>query len=155
VYFYVNSKKASSAELSKYASLKGRLLLDLKEGLNEFLISGLDIEKTLSIYVPVETITSESIDVESQSGPKKQFFNISRFELNKNVAGIGLDSNIGNLTGTCYILDVRTSVSEEYNISYGFNFTLNINNSLLKEPDKIENHLLKLTCKYKKAHLKT
>jgi hypothetical protein len=152
VYFYLNSQKISSNELTKYSKVKGRLLLNFDQGNNELVIQGLDIEEIISIYLPLinDSRSNDLVDLGIKNN-QKQFFEIKTIDIEDTTLNLNLDSNLENLTGSCYVLNKRTKISNEFNLSLNkLNTQLNVNDSNLEN-----NTLLKLTCKYKKSHLKS
>ncbi len=152
-YFYLNSNVIHSNEINKYSKSKGKIQLNLLSGENNLIIKGLDIEKNIVIF---NKQNSQKEIQNTQESSSKQYFKILNLEVKSQDISFQIDSNLENLTGECYINLVKTQVSNTQNVSNKIKkINLEINNSLLTSKSEEKINTLKLTCKYKKSHLKT
>lgn len=151
IYFYLNSKIVHSIEIDKYSDVKGKIELNLLPGENNIIIKGLDEEETLTIFNKQKSNNLATKEIPSK---EKQYFNITNFSINNSLISFNINSNIDNLTQICYINYIKTKVSNVANSSL-INLTLQINDSQLYEKSQTKTNSLTLTCKYKKAELKT
>jgi len=141
VYIYHNKKKLDSFQLGKYEIKIGKIEFNRTEGLNLLKISGLDLEEKIEFNYSIfkNNLTEKIIE--------KNYFNISNLIIYNNLINFDINTNLENISIDCYILNERTKISKNINLTI-----LEINSSKLNE-NEIYN--LKLLCKYKKENLKT
>lgn len=153
INFNLNNQKITSFELAKFSKLTGQISLEYTKKVNELKIIGLDKELNLLIISNNNFTTLPQIN-QNQKVTNLQIKNLTQnlFEINFN-----LITSIQNLTGECYLNLVKTKISDSINISNLnlHNLILKINDTKLTSKNNQNTQTLKLTCKYKKAELKT
>lgn len=156
VYFYLNGDKFFTDYVNKYEKSSGRLLLNPSSGNNSIFIDGLEISSNLSFKV--NYLQTQKVDKSNKSNfvidDEKDYFDLKNISINENEIVFRIDSNI-NFTSWCYVNYIRTTISEKINLSSSGDYSLEINNSELKEKEILDIYPIKLLCKYKKEKLKS
>ena len=174
IYFHLNKKKIASLEIPKNTKIKGRLFLNFEKEKNILVVSGLDLknefefireEKNLDSNLNENSISLSSSNKKSSNSISenlektkilKLYFKIENLSINSSLIQININQTIENIEGTCYILDYRTKISNDVNISNNSfqKITLTINNSKIRNQSTNQTEL-KINCKYKNSNLKS
>ena len=115
IFFYKDNERFNSFTLDKYESQNGKIYLSSLGSFREFRIDGLGEKDSILIVDEVEgELIEENITVEIEAPkPTKQYFNITSLEVKNSILSFKIDSNIENLEYICYVLHLRTKLTEE------------------------------------------
>lgn len=154
---YHGTKKINSIAVSKKdQKIKGEFRINLTNGLNRVLVTGLDLEE--EFYILKEDVPNINFEQNFIIEQESNFFDLTKILVDDENVYFDINTNLDSLDGDCQIYLVRTKVSDSLNLSnqtFLINF-LEINISKLKEKDSSsKTYQLKLSCKYKESHLKS
>ncbi|MFW6233372.1 MAG: hypothetical protein ACOC3Z_01780 [Nanoarchaeota archaeon] len=166
IYIHLNSKQINSFHLEKHSKITGNLLINPKDKENVITISGLDLEENYTFNInngknnennmSNRNNTNNVSQIIKKEEQKINTLNILNQKTKDNFFNFTLSSTLVNSSLFCYILVDRTKVSNSINLSlngyFQDNFSLKIDNLLLKEKKQSNDNLyfLKLICKYQK-----
>lgn len=163
VKFFLDEYELASLYLNKFSSIKGRLFLNKQQYKNLF-ISGLGINKSISLYSKKEKTPSSSSGKSTEKSQKSNTLSFENQKMSLNIKNISIEKNnlsfFANSTHKgnfqCYVINKRTKLSEEIQDEISQEskkFTLTFFHKKIKEKNMTQDN--ELFCKYKKFHLKT